>query len=680
MRFMAKLKNFTLGRMIRIFKKDPEKEVHSETEELKEMVLGARMPDKVRKIALKEIERLAKTSTSSAEYTIGINYIDYIVSLPWNKMTADNLDIERAESILNKEHHGLAQIKDRILEHLAVRILKFSRKHRILVVDDEEMNRKNLEYVFDKDGYHVDTAANGIEALSLLEKSSYDVIVTDLKMEKVDGMDVLEHAKAGYPNIEVILITGYATISAAVEAMQKGSYQFLSKPLKLVEIRSTIQKALLKKMVRLEPKGPVLCFAGPPGTGKTSLGKSIARSLERKFLRISLAGMKDEAEIRGHRRSYVGALPGRIIQEIRRAESKNPVIMLDEIDKIGQGFKGNPAAALLEVLDPEQNTNYVDHYLDVPFDLSKVMFITTANTIDFIPGPLLDRLEVIHLAGYTEEEKVIIASNYLVPKEIEEAGLSNNPPAFTSEAIRKIIREYTREAGLRNLQRHIAAICRKRVLQTLKNNKKNDPDTITPEIVEHLLGSGKYHFEVVGAKERIGVATGLAWTAAGGEIIFIEAAKMKGKSRLTLTGSLGDVMKESAQAALSYIRSHTALFNIPENIFEENDIHIHVPAGSIPKDGPSAGLTIAVALISLLIDRPCRRETALTGELTLSGRLLPVRGVKEKVLAAHRAGVKAIIFPAKNKVDLKQIPDEIKKDLMIHTTDELIKIVALALK
>ncbi|MBC8431945.1 MAG: endopeptidase La [Desulfobacterales bacterium] len=663
--------------MIRIFRKNPEKEVHSETEELKEMVLGARMPNKVRKIALKEIERLAKTSPSSAEYTIGINYIDYIVSLPWNKMTEDNLDIERAESILNKEHHGLAQIKDRILEHLAVRILKLSRKHRILVVDDEEMNRKNLEYVFDKDGYYVDTAANGIEALSLLEKSSYDVIVTDLKMEKVDGMDVLDHAKAGDPNIEVIMITGYATISAAVEAMKKGSYQFLSKPLKLVEIRSTIQKALLKKMVRLEPKGPVLCFAGPPGTGKTSLGKSIARSLERKFLRISLAGMKDEAEIRGHRRSYVGALPGRIIQEIRRAESKNPVIMLDEIDKIGQGFKGNPAAALLEVLDPEQNTNYVDHYLDVPFDLSKVMFITTANTIDFIPAPLLDRLEVIHLAGYTEEEKVIIASNYLVPKEIEEAGLSNNPPAFTSEAIRKIIREYTREAGLRNLQRHIAAICRKIVLQTLKNNKKNNPDAITPETVEHLLGSGKHHFEVVGANERIGVATGLAWTAAGGEIIFIEAAKMKGKSRLVLTGSLGDVMKESAQAALSYIRSHTALFNIPENIFEKNDIHIHVPAGSIPKDGPSAGLTIAVALISLLIDRPCRRDTALTGELTLSGRLLPVSGVKEKVLAAHRAGVKSIIFPAKNKVDLKQIPAEIKKDLMIHTTDELIKIVVL---
>jgi ATP-dependent Lon protease len=665
---------------MRIFKRDPEKEIHSEIEELKASVLDAKMTETVQKVALKEIERLKKTSSSSAEYTIGVNYIDYIVSLPWNKMTQDNLDIERAESILNEEHYGLNKIKDRILEHLAVRILKLSRKHRILVVDDEEMTRRNLEHVFKKDGYSVETASNGVDALNLLEKSTYDVIVTDLKMEKVDGMDVLGKAKSKDPNTEVVIITGYATVSTAIDAMKKGSYHFLAKPLKLNEIRDTIQKALFKKMVQLEPKGPVICFAGPPGTGKTSLGMSIARSLERKFVRMSLAGMKDEAEIRGHRKSYVGALPGRIIQEIRRAETRNPLIMLDEIDKIGRDFKGDPAAALLEVLDPEQNANFVDHYLDVPFDLSRVMFIATANTVDPIPGPLLDRLEVIFLSGYTDDEKVKIASKYLVPKEIQEAGLADSALDFTPEAIHKIIREYTREAGLRNLQRQIASICRKTARNALKNDGKNIENTITPETVELFLGPGKYRHEVIGVKGRIGVATGLAWTAAGGEIIFIEAAKMKGKSRLTLTGSLGDVMKESAQAALSYIRSHTALFNIPEAIFDEYDIHIHVPAGSIPKDGPSAGLTIAVALISLFTERKCRRDMALTGELTLSGRLLPVGGVKEKVLAAHRAGVKGVVFPAKNDVDIKDIPDDILKDLKIITTDELSEIVNLVLK
>ncbi len=339
---------------MRIFKKEKGqmKELPSEINELKEEVLKAKMPEPVEKVAYKEIERLTKTSPSSAEYTIGINYIDYLVSLPWNKMTDDNLDIKRAESILNEDHFGLAKIKDRILEHLSVRVLKMSSQHKILVVDDEKITRQNLEHVFKKDGYHVNTASNGSEALNFLEKNAFDVIVTDLKMGKVDGMAVLEKAKAINPITEVIIITGYATVSTAIEAMKKGSYHYLTKPLKLNEIRSTIQKALFKKNVRLEPKGPVLCFAGPPGTGKTSLGKSIARSLERKFIRMSLAGMKDEAEIRGHRKSYVGALPGRIIQEIRRAETKNPLIMLDEIDKIGRDFKGDPAAALLEVLDP----------------------------------------------------------------------------------------------------------------------------------------------------------------------------------------------------------------------------------------------------------------------------------------------------------------------------------------
>ena len=666
---------------MRIFKKEKGqlKELPAEINELREDVQSAKMPEPVEKVVYKELERLTKTSPSSAEYTIGINYIDYLLSLPWNKMTNDNLDIKRAESILNEDHFGLVKIKDRILEHLSVRILKMSGQHKILVVDDEQITRQNLEHVFKKDGYHVNTASDGQEALDFLGKSAFDVIVTDLKMGKVDGMTVLESAKAVNPGTEVIIITGYATVSTAIEAMKKGSYHYLTKPLKLNEIRSTIQKALYKKTVRLEPKGPVLCFAGPPGTGKTSLGMSIARSLERKFVRISLAGMKDEAEIRGHRKSYVGALPGRIIQEIRRAETKNPVIMLDEIDKIGRDFKGDPAAALLEVLDPEQNTHFVDHYLDVPFDLSRVMFIATANALDLIPGPLLDRLEVITLLGYTEEEKEKIASRYLIPKEIEEAGLIENSPVFTEETIHKIIREYTREAGLRNLKRQIASICRKIARETLRGGYKNEPHILTPEMVEDFLGPRKFYFEVAEAKERVGVATGLAWTEAGGQIIFIEAAKMKGKGNLILTGSLGDVMKESAHAAMSYIRSHAAAFNIPDSIFETYDIHIHVPAGAIPKDGPSAGVTIAIALISLITDRSCKRNVALTGELTLSGRILPVGGVKEKVLAAHRAGVKAVVFPARNDSDIKDISEDIKKDIQIIEIDELEEVIDVVL-
>jgi len=666
---------------MRIFKKGEEfEEPSTEIEELRETVRKAKMPKPVEKVALKELEKLSKTGPSSAEYTISINYIEYLASLPWNRTTEDNLDMERAESILEENHYGLREIKDRILEYLAVRSLKLSRRYRILVVDDEKMTRMNLDHVLTKEGYEVVTAANGMEALEVLEKGGLDLIVTDFKMQKVDGMGILEKAKAKDPNIEVIMITGYATVPTAVEAMQKGTYQFLAKPLKLDEIRSTVSSGLLKKKARFESKGPILCFVGPPGTGKTSLGMSIADSLERKFIRMSLAGMKDEAQIRGHRRSYVGALPGRIIQEIRRAEYKNPVFMLDELDKIGQDFKGDPASALLEVLDPEQNTHFIDHYLDVPFDLSKVMFIATANTTDLIPGPLLDRLEVLYLSGYTEKEKEKIAFRHLIAREIEEAGLSDHPPEFTTEAILKIIREHTREAGLRSLQRQIASICRKTARDTLKDTGDMPPRRITAEMVEQMLGPRKFYFEVAGAKDRVGVATGLAWTETGGEIIFVEATRMKGKGLLLMTGSLGEVMKESAQAALSYIRSNTNLFHIPEDFFDKHDIHIHVPAGAIPKDGPSAGLTIAVALISLLTNRPTRRDVALTGELTLSGRILPVGGVKEKALAAHRAGVKCVVFPAKNEADLREIPEDIKKDLEIIAVNELQQIMDRAFK
>ena len=663
-----------------IFKKAEDNQEPTEIDGLVEMVREARMPSQVEKIALKELEKLNRTSPSAPEYTIGTNHIEYLVSLPWNKLTEDNLDIRRAESILDEAHYGLAEVKDRILEHLAVRILKLSRKHRILVVDDEEITRKNLHHVLTRESCEVMTAAGGSEALNLLEKHSFEVIITDLKMEDIDGMGVLTSAKAKDPTVEVIMISGYATVPTAVEAMKKGSYYYLSKPFRLDEIRSTVKAALSKKRAQLESRGPLLCFVGPPGTGKTSLGMSIARSLERKFIRISLAGMKDEAQIRGHRRSYVGALPGRIIQEIRRCEAKNPVFMLDEIDKIGQEFKGDPASALLEVLDPEQNTQFMDHYLDVPFDLSKTMFIATANTIDPIPEPLLDRFEVLYLSGYTESEKEQIAFSYLIPKETQGAGLAEDSVHFTKEAVRKIIREYTREAGLRGLQRQIAAVCRKIARDQLSREFKEAPANVTPELVEALLGPKKYYFEVTQAKDRIGVATGLAWTDTGGEIIFIEATKMKGKSQLILTGSLGNVMKESAQAAMSYIRSHTGDYRIPEDFFELHDIHIHVPAGAIPKDGPSAGLTIAVALLSLITGRPCRRDTALSGELTLTGRILPVGGVKEKVLAAHRAGIKTVVFPKKNEANLRDIPEDIRKDVAILTIEELNEVVDQVLK
>ena len=659
---------------------DEEPVVPAEIKDLQEQVQTASLPNPVETIVLKEIDKLGKTNSSAAEYTIGINYVEYVLSLPWNKMTEDNLDIKRAEELLNREHYGLSEIKDRILEHLAVRILKLSKKFTILVVDDEQMTRSNLSRMLIRDGYEVLTAENGQQAIDLLHAHHFDVIITDLKMDKVDGMGVLDASREIDPTIQVIIITGFATIPSVVESFQKGTFHYLSKPFKLDDIRTSVKNALEKKKYHFKSRGPILCFAGPPGTGKTSLGQSIAESLEKKFIRISLAGIKDEADIRGHRRSYVGAMPGRIIQEIRRAESKNPVFMLDEVDKLGQEFKGDPAAALLEVLDPEQNAQFIDHYLDVPFDLSQVMFITTANTIDLIPGPLLDRMEVIHLSGYTEEEKEKIAENYLIPRAIEDASLDPDQLSFSSEAIQAIIREYTREAGLRNLQRRIAAICRKVARESLSNGDASRSVRITVEDVQNHLGPRQFHFEVAEAKDRIGIATGLAWTETGGEIIFIEATMMKGKSHLILTGSLGDVLKESAQAALSYIRSHTDRFAIDEDFFDTHDVHIHVPAGATPKDGPSAGLTIAMALLSLLTGRPARRDVALSGELTLSGRILAVGGIKEKVLAAHRAGVKTVIFPARNAPDLMAIPAEIKKDMTLLTIDQIDGIVEQVLK
>jgi ATP-dependent Lon protease len=661
------------NKVMKFFKKSEEEHHDSVLEELREKIASVCMPSPVEQIACKELELLSRISPTTTEYTIGLAYIDYLVSLPWNKRTEDNLDLTRAEEILNQEHYGLQKIKERVLEHLAVRTLKMNRKPSILVVDDEEVARKNLAHVLAKEDYMVLTAANGSEALKKLSSHEFDVILTDLKMEKVDGMEVLRRTKAVSPGTQVILITGYATVDTAVEAIKKGAFHYIAKPFKLDEVRGIVQQALDKKSLKREAKGSVLCFSGPPGTGKTSLCRTIARVLGRKFARIALGGIKDEAEIRGHRRTYAGAMPGRIIEEIRRSESVNPVMILDEVDKIGRDVKGDPSSALLEVLDPEQNAHFLDHYLGVPFDLSQVMFLITANVADNIMGPLRDRMEVIQFSGYTDEEKMHIASQFLVPRQIRETGLSGNSPRFTEDALYRIIREYTYEAGIRNLEREINAICRKIAMDFVQRHEAGNvmAVTVTPDSVEKLLGPRKHYMEVAEGADRIGVTTGLVWTEVGGDIIFVEAARMKGKQQLILTGSLGDVMRESAQTALSFLRSNAAVFNIPDNFFEGHDIHIHVPAGAIPKDGPSAGTTIALALISMLSGRAARRDVAITGELTLSGRILPVGGIREKLLAAKRARITTVILPLKNKVEAENIPDDIQRDLKIHFAGSL---------
>jgi ATP-dependent Lon protease len=498
-------------------------------------------------------------------------------------------------------------------------------------------------------------------------------------MEKMDGIEFLSKAKEVHPELVIVMITGYATVDSAVTAMKLGASDYIAKPFQLKEVRRAVNNALEKKKQEQEAKGPILCFVGPPGTGKTSLGRSIARALERRFVRISLAGMKDEAEIRGHRRTYAGALPGRVIQEIRRVGCINPVFMMDEVDKLGREFKGDPASALLEVLDPEQNRRFVDHYLDVPFDLSKVMFILTANIMDSIPSPLLDRMEVLLLAGYTDEEKVQIAQRYLVPREVKENGLTGYPPHFTEEALLRITQEYTREAGLRNLEREIASVCRKIAREFVEPGAKRESIHITFEKLSQYLGPRRYHHEVAEASDRVGVATGLVWRESGGDIVFIEATMMKGKGKLILTGSLGDVMRESAQASLSYLQSHAQEFSISEDRFQERDIHIHVPAGAIPKDGPSAGATMAIALLSLFTGRPARRDVAITGELTLTGRILPVAGVREKLLAARRAGIKIVVLPLKNQIDIESLPEHTHSGLQLSLFESLEQAVDLVL-
>jgi ATP-dependent Lon protease len=437
----------------------------------------------------------------------------------------------------------------------------------------------------------------------------------------------------------------------------------------LEKIKERILEYLAVRKLKKDMKGPILCFVGPPGTGKTSLGKSIARALGREFARISLGGVHDEAEIRGHRRTYVAALPGRIIQGMRKAGTNNPVFMLDEVDKLSSDFRGDPSSALLEVLDPEQNSTFRDNYLDVDFDLSKVMFIATANVLDTIPAPLIDRMEVLQLPGYSEEEKTLIAQRYIIPKQLETHGLTDKSVTFTDEAIRRIIADYTREAGLRNLEREIAAICRKIARKHAEGQKK--AVAVGPAKVPESLGPPRYFREVADRTGVPGVATGLAWTPTGGEILFIEASGMPGKGGLNLTGLLGESMKESAQAAMSYLRSHARELGIDADWFKKTDVHIHVPAGAVPKDGPSAGVAISAALISLTRKVPIRTDLAMTGEVTLTGRVLPVGGVREKILGARRAGIKTVLLPRHNAKDLIELPPEVKADVTFQLVDTL---------
>ncbi len=533
----------------------------AEVEEFRKKIEAAGMPEEAEKQARRELDRLSRLPTAAAEYGVIRTYLDWLVSLPWSNLTPDNLDIHHAREVLDQDHYGLEDVKERILEYLAVRKLRHERSQELASESEDEIRR-----------------------------------------------------------------------------------------------------------VR---EGVILCFVGPPGVGKTSLGRSIARALGRKFVRISLGGMRDEAEIRGHRRTYIGAMPGRIIQALRRVETRNPVFMLDEVDKLVFDFHGDPASALLEVLDPEQNVEFRDHYLEVPFDLSQVMFITTANLLEPIPAPLRDRMEIINLSGYTEREKIAIARGYLIPRQLRENGLRPEEIRFTDEALQKIIRSYTREAGVRNLEREIGSVCRKVVTQIAEASINET--VITVEKVQEYLGRPRYFSdeEIAWRTSVPGVATGLAWTPFGGDVLFIEATQMPGSKGFQITGSIGNVMQESARAALSYVRSRTQQLGLADDFFEKTDVHLHIPAGAQPKDGPSAGVAIVTALVSLISGRPVRRDVGMTGEITLRGQVLPVGGIKEKVLAAHRSGLKTVILPRYNQADLEDIPNEVLNELQFIFVEDV---------
>ncbi|GFK94592.1 Lon protease 2 [Fundidesulfovibrio magnetotacticus] len=610
---------------------------------------AAPLPPHAREAALRELARLRKTDPSVAEYSVGMGYLDFLLGLPWSAATQDRLDLKAASRILDARHHGLGQVKERVLEHLASRVLRQATEFHILVVDDEDIARANLEHVLKKEGYRVRGAANGLEALEEVRRWEFDLIVTDLKMEKMDGMQLLAEARRLSPSTQVMMVTGFATVDTAVQAMRQGAVYYLAKPVNLDELRSTVAGLAREKTRPAVFRSPVLCFAGPPGTGKTSVGQAIAEALGRKFHRMSLAGLRDEAELRGHRRTYVGALPGRVLQSVNRLGVRNPVFMLDELDKIGKDFRGDPAAVFLEMLDPEQNTQFVDNYLEASFDLSQTLFIATVNDVEELSGPLLDRLEVVPFQGYTTGEKVRIALGHLAPRQLRENGLTHPYPEFTPGAVAAVVEGYTREAGVRNLDRELGRACRKLALLRLEGGAGAGALTVDEAMVPALLGPARHVREAAGGAPRVGVATGLVYAGHGGEIIFVEAIRMKGTGEITLTGSLGEVLRESARTALSLVRSRAGELGIDPAAFLEEDLHVHIPAGSVPKEGSSAGLTLALALASLYTGRPLRRDVAMTGEITLSGDVLPVGGIREKLLAAARAGAARVILPEGNR-------------------------------
>ncbi len=629
---------------------------------LRHQVRKTDLPEYVSAQAETELAKLEKIDSISAEYSIGLTYIEMLLALPWFSLTVDNLNIDRAESVFDQCHYGLEDVKNRVLDFLAAKTLRGQATPQMLIVDDESVALSNMDHYFRRHGFEVQTAINGQEALEKVQNGAkFDIVLTDLKMEKMDGLELLDRLNTVAPDTSVIMITGYATIPSAVDALQRGAMHYLSKPVDLEELKATVDD-VLKQQKRIDmAKGPVLCFTGPPGTGKTSIGKTIARVIGREFIRIPMGGLKDEAEIRGHRRTYVGAMPGRIVTEIKRCGFINPCIMLDEIDKVGQDFRGDPASVLLEVLDPEQNSAFIDHYLEIPIDLSKIMFITTANEPERLPQPLLDRMEMIEFSGYSVDEKKTIAVNHLIPEQLSENGLGVDDLIFPDKALEKVITDYTLEAGIRGLNREIGKVCRKMariVLERRFRGFRPEPITLAEADITRFLGPVRFRREAAEGPNAVGVVTALVWTSYGGDIMFIETQRMSGTSQLILTGSLGEVLRESAQTALSYIRSNADTLQVDSNFFEKSDLHIHLPAGAVAKDGPSAGAAICLALISLLTKRQVRRTVGITGELSLTGQILPVGGIREKLLAAARAGVTKVLVPAKNLEDVENLPSD----------------------
>ena len=644
---------------------------------LRERVESAGLPPEILAAARVECDRIESVDPASPEYAIALGYVEIILSLPWTATTKDDLDIVRAQEVLDARHFGLRQVKERILEFLAVTNLRGRQTGRILLVDDELIARENLSIIFEADGFDVEAVANGLEAVEAMEREPADIVVSDLKMDGMDGMDLLQELRKRWPDTKVIMITGYATVKTAVAAMRQGADQYLGKPVNLTKLRAHVDELYKQSLRAQHLKGPILCFSGPPGVGKTSIGQAIAEAMGRKFFRLSLAGLHDEAELRGHRRTYVGAMPGRIIQGLQKAGVRNPVIMLDEVDKAVQDFKGDAASVLLEMLDPEQNTAFVDHYIGLPFDLSGALFICTANVMDRLPGPLRDRMEVIEFSSYTRQEKAEIGGRYLVPDQLRQHGLDENDVTVTPTALAAIIADYTREAGLRGLKMQLAALCRKLAKRTLAEGRSGI--TVDAGDLPELLGPPPFARIAAQAEPKVGLATSLVWTENGGEIIFVETARMRGSKQLLLTGSLGEVLRESAQTALSYIRSHAETYGIDPEFYETSDLHVHIPAGAVTKEGPSAGLTITLALLSLLTGRPVRQDVAATGELSLLGEVLPVGGVREKLMAAQTSGIRTVILPQGCAGRVESLEPDVVEGLDIRLVASVEEAVAIAL-